>query len=208
MKPRPTDFLGVRFRSKCEAMFALYLTQTHFRDTPLEYLSTCEKTIFYDKLFPGIGGIQYEPRTDIDSWNPDFLIWNWGFDFSVNNVIPFFPVDCWFAYIEYKPKRPSIAYLDNWIAGVKLWHEQEYAKELIQFCPQAERAFALYYGSVFEENRNANCGRMFVDIFTDKNGTTVYQFEDRPGDWVSERESIVRQYRFDLVDGGAACSHV
>lgn len=101
LQARPTEYKGVRYRSKSEAMFAMFLD--------------------------GIGYIDiiYEPDFPIEGWKPDFLAYetfepsgynalnnllgNVDKKFSVNWCLPRVA----FHYTEYKPSMPTKTYIER-----------------------------------------------------------------------------------------------
>ena len=90
----PTEFKGVRYRSKSEAMFRVWLEMCCIRDrNPY--------------------GIIYEPDyfTTDDGWTPDFLVWQ---AIHLDNK----PEIRNFIY-EYKPARPTDAYLELFLRRSK-----------------------------------------------------------------------------------------
>jgi hypothetical protein len=87
LKARPTEYKGVRYRSKCEAMFARWL----------DLECKCDQ---YD-------GFSYEPN--ICGWIPDFIAWKT--TFIRKTTIP----EISYSIIEYKPSIPTDTYLDEFV---------------------------------------------------------------------------------------------
>jgi hypothetical protein len=84
--PRPTEYKGVVYRSKSEAMFARFL----------------ELQVSGRRL----GGFCYEPNEmEIDGWIPDFLGWS----LSKRSNRPCIT----YSLFEYKPKTPTATYLES-----------------------------------------------------------------------------------------------
>jgi hypothetical protein len=88
----PTEYGGIIYRSKCEAMFAKWLTMTGFPSGDLEFIR-----------------FDYEPASFcIDGWIPDFV---------VIRLLPAIPIDrLHFSVIEYKPCAPTNAYVNQFAA--------------------------------------------------------------------------------------------
>ncbi|WP_372897586.1 hypothetical protein [Stieleria sp.] len=85
----PTEYKGVKYKSKSEAMFAKYLEA-----------GPASK--------PG-GGFTYEPKELIvGNYAPDFVVW-WLIDDEVSFQRQMFQV------IEYKPKKPTNAYTSRFM---------------------------------------------------------------------------------------------
>jgi hypothetical protein len=89
LTPRPTEHRGIVYRSKCEAMFALWLELRNSSDTIIDY----------------------EPDwAELGDYVPDF---------SVHSPIPIYDRSgvSLFAsqveVIEYKPSRPTLTYVNN-----------------------------------------------------------------------------------------------
>ncbi len=89
LTPRPTEYKGIVFRSKSEAMFARWLD-----------LSRGEHE-----------GFIYEPRCCmIGNWKPDFL--RWGVHVYESGRLPCLTYEV----IEYKPSRPTDTYIFEFAA--------------------------------------------------------------------------------------------
>jgi hypothetical protein len=178
MKARPTEYKGVRFRSKSEAVFARYL------DLWLEDANSIP--MYQDAATRGLitkshGGFQYEPRTLIGGWCPDFLFWMVTPPHGDNDYF------CWsvplldMTYIEYKPSRPTDTYIDEWREKTEQW-AQLAAENSIEHLRRTD--FRIYYGSPFSSAPRGiihfECGEC-----------------DTQEDWVDQFPSLM-DYRFDL----------
>lgn len=88
MEARPTEFRGITYRSKCEAMFALWL-----------------------ELRNPAAVFDYEPDWgEIENYVVDFIIAK-PVPSSLNGRISVF--ETWVEFVEYKPCRPTFTYLDE-----------------------------------------------------------------------------------------------
>ncbi len=125
----PTEYRGVTYRSKCEAMFARYLV---LRDS-----KGCKAS-----------GFEYEPDGfEEHGWNLDFLAWR-SLSF-VNSVSKHKIPTMFYEWIEYKPSFPTKSYCDKLSKNFcKLAEKMEYHDGLV-----LRSGFCLYYGSVFTEVR-------------------------------------------------------
>lgn len=103
-KARPTEYKGIKFRSKSEAMFARWLEL---------WLEDREKQFRKDRwsIGEGSGGFIYEPDLLFRQRLPDFLAWQ----VVRCSVIP--EVFIWI--IEYKPSRPTKAYCEQFLNDVR-----------------------------------------------------------------------------------------
>ena len=123
LEARPTEYRGVRFRSKCEAMFALWL----------DLQSDSNEKWSYEPDFK-----------DVRPFSTDF--WTGKVVVSTSNI----PV-LTHRFIEYKPSRPTKTYCVNYFSKFVdamifcdtkfLWH--------ISRCSEA----VIYYGSIYSEDR-------------------------------------------------------
>jgi hypothetical protein len=88
MEARATEFQGITYRSKCEAMFALWLSKKNSQDVRIEY----------------------EPDwCEIGDYVPDFAVIRPILDDG--HRIPRFCTSV--ELIEYKPSRPTFTYVDE-----------------------------------------------------------------------------------------------
>jgi hypothetical protein len=91
LEASPTEYRGVVYRSKSEAMFARYLEIAERQ---------CDRCLVY-----------YEPKSLlVDGWTPDFLVTEifQSIDFGCVRVESF--------VIEYKPSRPTKTYIKKFVA--------------------------------------------------------------------------------------------
>lgn len=189
-KATKTEYRGILYRSKCEAMFARYLELES-----LELAATGQSNARQDGLnVTNSGfGFQYEPNTLVEGWNPDFLVWNIlvpgrtdGIDkkwFCHSIAIMFL------SFIEYKPSRPTEAYCSRFSKGV-----QEWLKRFESDHDEARRtSFEIFYGNPYEYP-NAPCGVLKFE--------NDLWFDDTECDWLANYVDDIRDYRFDLKNGG------
>lgn len=121
----PTEYKGIVYRSKSEAMFARYL----------------EIYISWSSLLAG--GFSYEPKEfNVDGWLPDFFIWE--VHKEKNTVVP----QTVFRLIEYKPSKPTRTYLNNFsrkALNTIHWANKEKGISISAFC---------YWGSIYNTERS------------------------------------------------------
>jgi hypothetical protein len=179
MKARPTEYKGVRFRSKSEAVFARYLDLWLEADQGVSPRPNRRSGI----VSRGGGGFEYEPITMVNGWHPDFMLWRTmlpsgdGSRFYSN--IPKTEIE----FIEYKPSRPTKTYCEEWLQKVGQWIDLSIENES-EF--HYWTGFAIFFGSPFS---SAERGVIrFEKTF----------FYDFPIDWVDEYPSLM-DYRFDLA---------
>lgn len=172
IKARPTEYKGVRFRSKSEAIFARYLDLSM-----VEYERERLRLAGWKHNVFNIGGgyVLYEPKTRFKCFNMDFLFAirsheEIGEDERFHN-----------AYIEYKPVRPTDTYIENWVNNV-IAIDPEWCNE----------SFMIEYGSPFSE---AKRGRIIFDSSKEN------KIDEGENDWVSIFPELM-DYRFDLPNGG------
>lgn len=133
LQARPTEYKGVRFRSKCEAMFALWVD---LAEQPSDVV--CEIW-------------EYEPvLTYMPGFSCDFHLYSLVKDYG-------FPPGLRHYFYEYKPSRPTDTYVDNffknYVSAMVFCDTKG-----IQDVSRASNA-CIYYGSVFSKER----GRFFLD---------------------------------------------
>jgi hypothetical protein len=135
LKARPTEYKGVVYRSKSEALFARWL-----------------------ELREEVTGFVYEPDFPLEEWSPDFLFWSIrkpsGYAFleklvacydkieSVNWSLPSLSL----VYVEYKPAMPTQTYLDRWVKVCDCY--TTYIARNSNFFPDDFR-FELYVGGFY-----------------------------------------------------------
>jgi hypothetical protein len=168
LKAIPTEYRGVRYRSKSEAMFARWLE-----------LDAEEAMVlpFGFKSF----GFEYEPKgICVDGWSLDFLRWRVQSreNTATGLLIPTISYD----FIEYKPSKPNATYLE--VLGRRfreLQENLEFYDGLV-----CRSSFYCYYGSVFNNSR----GRAQFDF----SGSFCCDDDD----WLDVFEEDIRDFRFDL----------
>jgi hypothetical protein len=189
----PTEYRGIVYRSKCEAMFARWLE-----------IDGLEKSGIGQSLARrcGLGvtassfGFQYEPTTLVEKWNPDFLTWNvsppWDSRRNAywSGLIP----NIHWKTIEYKPSRPSDRYIKTFYSFIQKWINN--AIPLIDKGFDFQRmSFSIYYGNPYRYPESP-CGS--ID-FEPQN----YEMVDATdNDWLANNVDDLLAYRFDLKNGG------
>jgi hypothetical protein len=182
MQARPTEYKGVRYRSKSEAMFARYLELEHSEH---HFLFSHKGPRFLGGFNRGSGGFVYEPKGfDVDGWTPDFLSWSVGYSSFQEFEIP----GMHYETIEYKPSKPTSAYIETFVSRC----QRLVAKMLGGNC-QSEfmncNSFHVYYGSAFSECAS---GRVSVCTF----GWNILWETDF--DWIANYRESLLETRFDL----------
>jgi hypothetical protein len=127
LKPMSTEYKGVVYRSKSEALFARWL-----------------------ELCSNVSGFYYEPQFIVEGWNPDFLcLCIDNPDDEQKNPIDSFDLilpKLRFLYIEYKPCLPTETYIRNWESCCEKFaakNSSRYNDDLFEFW--------LYYGGFYSE---------------------------------------------------------
>jgi len=121
--PIKTEYKGVVYRSKSEAMFARWIELSR---------KDCR--------------FIYEPKLGVDGWRPDFLLNGpcWLCDERGGTVF----INC--EVIEYKPAFPTKSYLESWFSKAKEWFEKYSNKNGIFYFSLSA---SVYYGSPFSDLR-------------------------------------------------------
>jgi len=173
----PTEYKGIVYRSKCEAMFARFLE-----------LDIYERQFFCSSegpLFPGntfnyqSGGFVYEPKgLDEDRWAPDFL--RWCIHLYPNADVPLLIYDI----IEYKPSKPTQTYIKRFAKRCLLIRDRMLRNGTHDF----QVNLLLYWGSVFNENTGV------VSVNGDTGDFTIQEDYD----WLADYEEDIKETRFDL----------
>lgn len=191
MKPTQTEYKGVVYRSKCEAMFARYLD--------LRLIGKVAKLQeFYRNdgssvTLQGSSGFVYEPYTSIEGWNPDFLVWR---DFGF-----LLPVRL-FEWVEYKPSRPTDAYVKRFAKHCLQWHSPSDGEKLIP----NDCEFHIYYGNPYTYPKSPSSGfAIEPKEYDGKNIESVIlsdgDVDNREvNDWLDNFVDDLMDYRFDLKD--------
>jgi hypothetical protein len=179
-----TEYKGIVYRSKCEAMFARYL-ELSIEDCVS--LADHGGPFFVENAMGhDIGGFIYEPKGFcIDGWTPDFISWQTncsshprilsGFQIPINS----------YQVIEYKPSKPTLTYVEKFMRRAELLHDLTLA-----ICPEftCRCSFELYYGSVYTERSGKFDAESGLDGFDDS---------DRY-DWIANYAEAILETRFDL----------
>jgi hypothetical protein len=129
MEATPTEYKGVEYRSKCEAMFARWLdicTTEHLR----------------------VDGFWYEPKSlSINGYTPDFLAWTVEPSQQPMGILP----NICNHVIEYKPSRPTSAYIKKFENYARSVAKAMYSTGMEDWVYQSQ--WSIYYGSVYTETR-------------------------------------------------------
>lgn len=182
LEARPTEYKGIRYRSKSEAMFARYLEL----EAELSALDCSVSGPFYEQRCFGNGasGFVYEPEgLEVDGWKPDFLEWRVCGGKLHQSQIPHLS----YRMIEYKPSKPTKTYADEFAMRTAAILERFDNLGLWEFSRRCDAA--IYYGSVFNNDR----GTVMVDSLC-----VEWITESQGGDWLANFEDEVKTTRFDL----------
>lgn len=178
---RPTEYKGIQYRSKCEAMFAMWL------DISQSWGEAFEKENYNNTLGLFKTGFCYEPSfLSVNKWTPDFLLWRvtpgGRGESNGMNGLPYL----YWEVIEYKPSRPTQTYVDGFYSKCfEVWNKFSDDK-----CYHID--FNIYYGSIF----NADRGMFKTHAYeVDRIG-----FHHDPVDWMGDKVEAIQSYRFDLED--------
>jgi len=121
--PRPTEFRGIVYRSKCEAMFALWLHLKHGDNVV----------------------VQYEPDlAELDDYVVDFVVSQPQESSPSGRLITF---DTCIYFIEYKPSRLTFTYISEVSKKIKNIIERECTGHNVRV------GGFIYFGSVFTCDR-------------------------------------------------------
>lgn len=130
IKARRTEYKGIVYRSKSEAMFARYLELVAQEDT--------------DR------GVIYEPKGfDVDGWRPDFLQWDVFTGSLQGHEIPHIS----YRLIEYKPSKPTTTYIKEFQKRCESILRRLDDKGLFDFSRRCD--YYIFFGSVFNEDRGS-----------------------------------------------------
>lgn len=175
----PTEYRGVRFRSKSEAMFALWLdlessVNVAYKD---EQRRLSEGFICVNE---GMEFWKYEPVLKFAPYfNVDFL----SCTLSTGRAAyaPFLN----YQFIEYKPSKPTKTYCEKFFLN---YEETKEECERIGLHEVSRRSSArIFYGSIFNTIRG---------VVGDDENTGFVDIKDF--DWLYGYEDEIRSYRFDL----------
>ena len=175
----PTEYKGILYRSKSEAMFARYL----------ELSTSCNDYFEAYKegnVFGRGAGFIYKPRgICTDHWHADFLTWELS---PLSGILGTQVPVAHYEIIDYKPDVPTKAFLKRF---------QNNATEISRvFVERGAEEFAyrsswsVYFGSVYTKKRGVlTCIPLSVES----------DLQDRDDDWLALYEDEVSSTRFDLV---------
>jgi hypothetical protein len=175
---RPTEYKGILYRSKSEAMFARWL---ELRASSWVREVSCSGPLFSGGFNRCQAGFEYEPEwLEIDGWKPDFMEW-----YVANNSCNKrqYPTMV-YSVIEYKPSRPTDAYIQTFATRCKKLIIELEAERQQEFLYRA--SWEIYYGSVFNLDR----GR--IEFMS---GDIIWNNQD----WLEEYEEAIKATRFDLA---------
>lgn len=177
-EPRPTEYKGIRFRSKCEAMFARYL-ELDLQES--EHLYSPGNPFWVGNKFGlGRGGFSYEPLLPT-KWTPDFLVWK-----MTDEDLP----SLQYEIIEYKPSAPTQTYIDEFVSRSAKLVETFASRQFLAY-EFANAKFSIYYGSLWSD-------RGLIEAHKGRDKWSVSSEEDF--DWLINHEASIRETRFDLVE--------
>ncbi len=192
-KARPTEYRGVRYRSKSEAMFARYLdlliernyTRTTVSSSPWNHPSATGLS----------GGFIYEPRWQSDDgWTPDFIKWDVGIGrVPDGGATPYFEIPILqYDLIEYKPNRPTDTYVEEFARRCHDCIEKLYPGPDEYFTYRC--TYSIYFGSVYTDER----GRFdLIPLIGSGDIPNAVRIDE---DWLADFEEEVRDTRFDLKE--------
>lgn len=186
-KANPTDYKGIRYKSKCEAMFARYL---ELRIEEFENLYSSDEPFFSSNTFGnGRGGFVYEPLSlqplrSNSNWNPDFLLWQ-----MYCEPLP----DCHWEFIEYKPSKPTSAYCELMLRNASEAMQDYIGNELyIEEWINAD--IYIYYGSVWTDR----IGRIRICPTCRQSNMQGKIIQEYHYDWLDGFRNSILETRFDL----------
>lgn len=172
---RRTEYKGIVYRSKSEAMFARWLELRLEEDS---YMHESGRPFFAGAYGDGRGGFVYEPS--MFGVTPDFLVWQVHCEGGLPSVH--------LEIIEYKPARPTATYCEEFYGRinslVNKHVEQGYFATELQIAD-----FHIYFGSVW------NADRGYMVIVPDRGW---HEVGGEGGDWLANYEESIRETRFDL----------
>lgn len=189
-KATPTEYKGIRYRSKCEAMFAKWLELDTEERTRL---SSHQGSFFEDKSFGcGQGGFLYEPEGFcIEGWTPDFIRWNTMTTFVYEWFVPV----NFCTIIEYKPSRPTDAYVEKFAKRCQSLLLKMDNEGLSDFSSRVN--CQLFYGSTYNNDRGI--------VYVHHVGVDFKFFIEwsKNFDWLANYEEAIKETRFDLCSADA-----
>lgn len=178
---RPTEYRGIQYRSKCEAMFARYLDLDHQEQK--EIWNFQQKRSSFRKIPEICLGFYYEPAgVSVNKWVPDFVT----FEVTQHETRTSGMPEIVYSVIEYKPSKPTTTYIAEWCIRCRSLFTEWHAKELHQLWSRT--TWQLFYGSVYTNDRSV------IDTSVLNDWTP----EDQRHDWLINYEDAIRETRFDL----------
>lgn len=194
-KATPTEYKGIAYRSKCEAMFARYLDLDLCEQASIsEFLA---RRRGHDVTIPSsCGCFAYEPNTGIPGWNTDFLVVehevSWPEVWATKRIK--------LHWIEYKPSRPTITYIRKWAAKACEWYD---ANGRTVFDGDK---FSIYYGNPYTyPDKAASVIAVYPNLSRSDDVESFLmiperQQEEAEFDWLANVHDDLMAYRFDLAD--------
>lgn len=173
MKAIPTEYEGVRYRSKCEAQFAYWL---HHINRAIDIYVCADGERKQRITQSGCTGFEYEPVL-VNGFNCDFMVWR--LQIKDRSVLP----QSFITFIEYKPSRPTDTYISNWVE--KVHHTLDSMES--SGVDTSKMCFCIYYGSVYTESRGV------VRV-----GMPERAISDSSHDWCGVLRDLMLSYRYDL----------
>lgn len=190
LQATPTEFMGVTYRSKCEAMFAAYLAMRLEEEASIsQFLGRHHGQ---KVTIPGASGyFLYEPETGIPGWNPDFLL------VEICDALQL-PVRRTLHWIEYKPSKPTVTYCRRWAEGACRWYDENNRSE------KDEDEFSIFYGNPYTyPEKPASHINVFPNLSRDELDSYLRipnSLEESEHDWLVNAQDYLMSYRFDLAE--------
>lgn len=173
LEATPTEWRGVRYRSKCEAMFAVWLYNHNIALTRELQNGGYQSQFGFE--------IQYEPQPlSIGRWCPDFFVKRAYCDLRQNEL--WLKAHCTHHVIEYKPSEPTQTYIEKFQSRCNELHQKFFLEESVDY--------SIYYGSPYDTKSSA---RLCWASYFPNDGWTIER------DWLKpEFAEAVLNHRFDL----------
>lgn len=167
----PTEYKGVVYRSKCEAMFARWIE--------LELIGNEKHDCFH-----------YEPEyLRFEDWVPDFSVLRFckNHPFYPNAFLDYMPrVE--FEVVEYKPTSPTKTYVKRLLSRFKNLRDEMVKRH--GYLIYLQMTFHLYVGSVWSDK-----SEHFVVVNTNDE---EWEFFETSWDWIADHADAIKSTRFDL----------
>jgi len=185
---RPTEYKGILYRSKSEAMFARYLELQNEYD--VAWFSRVQRCWNLAQ-----SGFIYEPELlKVGRWTPDFVRWSTMADTHNHFWLP----ELSYEVIEYKPSRPTDTYIAEFVERINKLGEK--LQELDGATFASRMTGGLYYGNIWAKERKVI--RVVLGPSEDEDGNLSscwYANDYDQNDWLQPFEDQVKAVRFDLV---------